>query len=56
MVCQICQVILDAGFVQSPHDFSFFPKNSQRRMTFLLIYVDDILVTSEDKEGVHISN
>ncbi|GKV33750.1 hypothetical protein SLEP1_g42213 [Rubroshorea leprosula] len=46
------QVIVDAGYVQSSHDYSLFMHNSPQDVTLLLIYVDDMLITDSNKEGI----
>ncbi|GKV12002.1 hypothetical protein SLEP1_g23208 [Rubroshorea leprosula] len=46
------QVIVDAGCVQSSHDYSLFMHNSTQVVTLLLIYVDDMLITGSNKEGI----
>ncbi|GKV30596.1 hypothetical protein SLEP1_g39391 [Rubroshorea leprosula] len=46
------QVIVDAGYVQSSHDYSLFMHNSPQGVTLLLIYVDDMLITGSNKEGI----
>ncbi|KAK3043427.1 hypothetical protein RJ639_002006 [Escallonia herrerae] len=45
-------VILDAGYTQSPHDYSLFTHHTSRGVTLLLLYVDGILITGNDVEGI----
>ncbi|KAK3043428.1 hypothetical protein RJ639_002007 [Escallonia herrerae] len=45
-------VILDAGYTQSPHDYSLFTHHTSRGVTLLLLYVDDTLITGNDVEGI----
>ncbi|GKV20452.1 hypothetical protein SLEP1_g30576 [Rubroshorea leprosula] len=45
-------VIVDAEYVQSSHDYSLFMHNSSQGVTLLLIYVDDMLITGSNKEGI----
>ncbi|GKV06592.1 hypothetical protein SLEP1_g18465 [Rubroshorea leprosula] len=40
----------------SSHDYSLFMHNSPQGVTLLLIYVDDMLITSSNKEEVHSSS
>jgi hypothetical protein len=47
-------VIQAAGFSSSDHDHALFIHHSPRGRTFLVLYVDDMLITGDDVE--HISN
>lgn len=40
------QVILESNFIQSKLDSSLFIKQWHQMLTFLLVYVDDILITT----------
>ncbi|CAN1807703.1 Retrovirus-related Pol polyprotein from transposon TNT 1-94 [Linum perenne] len=44
--------ILASGFRQSDNDPSLFIKSSSRGITILLIYVDDIILTGSDDQGI----
>lgn len=41
-------VLLDWGFVNSTSDVSLFSYKNESQVMYLLVYVDDILVTSND--------
>jgi len=45
-------VIIEAGFSPSPHDPALFIHTSSRGRTLLLLYVDDMLITSDDAEHI----
>lgn len=40
------------GFVQSVHDHSFFVKRQDVHITFLLVYVDDIVITGSGASSI----
>ncbi|CAN1141195.1 Retrovirus-related Pol polyprotein from transposon TNT 1-94 [Linum perenne] len=44
--------ILGQGFAQSKNDPSLFIKNSAQGITILLIYVDDMVLTGDDSDGI----
>lgn len=46
------EVILAADFTQSEQDYSLFIKSYNHKKTFLLVYVDDILITGDDAQGI----
>lgn len=46
--------LLHLGFKQSKQDYSLFIKSSPTSITIVAIYVDDILVTGNDMQAVHI--
>ncbi|KAK3036084.1 hypothetical protein RJ639_029837 [Escallonia herrerae] len=45
-------IILDAGYTQSTHDYSLFTHHTSLGVTLLLLHVDDILITGNDVEGI----
>ncbi|CAN0896019.1 Retrovirus-related Pol polyprotein from transposon TNT 1-94 [Linum grandiflorum] len=45
-------LILDSGFQQSSNDPSLFTKTTTRGITILLIYVDDMILTGSDEDGI----
>ncbi|XXG59644.1 hypothetical protein AAC387_Pa04g1693 [Persea americana] len=45
--------MLHLGFVQSPYDPSLFLNNTAQATTILLIYVDDIIITSTHSKLIH---
>ncbi|GKV19336.1 hypothetical protein SLEP1_g29614 [Rubroshorea leprosula] len=40
------------GFTSSPHDTALFIRKTARGMVFLLLYVDDMIITRDDVAGV----
>ncbi|CAN0840831.1 Retrovirus-related Pol polyprotein from transposon TNT 1-94 [Linum grandiflorum] len=44
--------ILQAGFVQSANDSSLFTRTTVHGLTALLIYVDDMIITGSDSDGI----
>ncbi|CAN0873749.1 Retrovirus-related Pol polyprotein from transposon TNT 1-94 [Linum grandiflorum] len=45
-------IILTSDFQQSRNDPSLFTKQSSRGITILLIYVDDMILTGDDSQGI----
>jgi hypothetical protein len=45
-------VIMAAGFIPSDHDSALFLYSSSRGRTFLLLYVDDMLITGDNPEHI----
>jgi hypothetical protein len=45
---KLCFVLLAAGFIQSQADHSLFKLSQGQSSTFILVYVDDILIASND--------
>ena len=51
---KLSKVLLDCGFTQSQADFSLFTKKKQDgHFTTLLIYVDDMLLTGDDRAEIN---
>nr|GEV68538.1 ribonuclease H-like domain-containing protein [Tanacetum cinerariifolium] len=46
---KLCETLKENGFEQSKNDHSFFFKNNEKISLFLLVYVDDIIVTGTSK-------
>ncbi|KAK8928931.1 hypothetical protein KSP39_PZI017248 [Platanthera zijinensis] len=47
------KVVREVGFKQSSVDSSLFTRYQSTRTVILLVYVDDILITSDDSAGIH---
>jgi hypothetical protein len=45
-------VVTTAGFFTSAHDLALFVHVSPRGMTLLLLYVDDMIITSDDPDYI----
>jgi hypothetical protein len=45
-------VVIAAGFVASQHDSALFVHTSPRGRTFILLYVDDMLITGDDSDYI----
>ncbi|KAL4310065.1 hypothetical protein GQ457_01G025390 [Hibiscus cannabinus] len=46
--CAFSQVVLQFGFIQSPHEHSLFIKGSGDTLVALIVYVDDIILAGKD--------
>ncbi|GKV28220.1 hypothetical protein SLEP1_g37301 [Rubroshorea leprosula] len=44
--------VSEFGFTSSPHDTALFIRKTARGMVFLLLYVDDMIITGDDVAGV----
>ena len=50
---RLSSTLLDHGFLQFKSDYSVFTKGSKGSILILLVYVDDILITSNNVEAVN---
>lgn len=41
-----------AGYKQSHHDHSLFTRRDASTITFLVVYVDDIVITGDNKDSI----
>jgi hypothetical protein len=48
----LSQVVEAAGFRKSTVDFSLFVMRTRRGTVVLLVYVDDLIITGDDMEGI----
>lgn len=46
---ELTKFLLSKGFVQSKSDYSLFSRGSPGHLIHILVYVDDLLVTGDDK-------
>ena len=51
---KLSSTIIDLGFPQSKSDYSVFTRVNKGSIIILLIYVDDILIASNDVDVVNI--
>jgi len=49
---ELTKLLLSQGFYQSKSDYSLFFKVSQGLCTFILVYVDDLLITGDDVSSI----
>ena len=50
---KLCFVLLAAGFIQSQADHSLFILSQGQSSTFILVYVDDILIVGNDLSAIN---
>ena len=46
-------VVAQQGFTSSPHDIALFVRRSSADITFIFLYVDDMIITGDDSTGIH---
>ena len=49
---ELTRFLVSKGFLQSKSDYSLFSKVVDGKYTFLLVYVDDLLLTGNDHQGI----
>nr|GEV77830.1 hypothetical protein [Tanacetum cinerariifolium] len=49
---KLSEALLEAGFVQSKNDHSLFIKNEEKFSLYLLVYVDDLVITGSDVKEI----
>ena len=49
---ELCQFLVTSGFNNSHVDTSLFVFNNSGTILYLLVYIDDIIITSSDAEAV----
>jgi hypothetical protein len=45
-------VIAQQGFTPSPYDLALFIRHTSTGITFILLYVDDMIITGDDTAGI----
>jgi len=48
----LTKFLLGKGFKQSKNDYSLFTRVVDNKATFILVYVDDLLITGDDAIGI----
>nr|XP_016466743.1 PREDICTED: uncharacterized mitochondrial protein AtMg00810-like [Nicotiana tabacum] len=49
---EIIEALINADFVQSKHDHSFFTVRKNTKLVIILVYVDDLLITENDADMI----
>nr|GEW51275.1 hypothetical protein [Tanacetum cinerariifolium] len=49
---ELTMFFISLGYVQSKHDYSLFVKNANGKFTAVLVYVDDMLITSDCQQEI----
>jgi len=49
---ELTKFLVSQGFKQSKSDYSLFSKECHGKYTYILVYVDDLLVFGDDEDGI----
>lgn len=52
MEFKICRSLVYGGSNQPKHDYSVFARERNGKIIILIVYLDDVLITEGDKEGI----
>ena len=53
-ISKLSSTIINHGFVQSKSDYSVFTRIQKGSIIILLVYVDDILIASNDVDAINV--
>jgi len=49
---ELSKLLITQGFQQSKNDYSLFTRHTQGKSLFVLVYVDELLVSGDDEHGI----